>query len=118
LILFGAWKLPDLARRLGRDFKGFGGAVLEALDVLNRTREFLLSGLDIAEEPRRTARQNLLLWIAQGFGAGRSVLAPGTMGSLAGVVWFVCSIWPGQFWLYLGLTSAAVLFAVPCCGFA
>jgi phosphatidylglycerophosphatase A len=30
----------------------------------------------------------LVLWIAQGFGAGRIPVAPGTFGSLVGLLWF------------------------------
>jgi phosphatidylglycerophosphatase A len=30
-----------------------------------------------------------ILWIAQGFGSGRVPFAPGTFGSLAGLVWFL-----------------------------
>lgn len=30
----------------------------------------------------------LVLWLAQGFGSGRAPFAPGTFGSLAGLLWF------------------------------
>ena len=35
----------------------------------------------------RPARSRFLLWLAQGCGLGRIPLAPGTFGTLAGVVW-------------------------------
>lgn len=34
----------------------------------------------------------ILLWIAQGFGAGRMPLAPGTFGSLVGLLWFAALV--------------------------
>lgn len=33
--------------------------------------------------------RNLALWIAQGFGLGRFPVAPGTFGSVGGMVWFM-----------------------------
>ena len=40
------------------------------------------------EEPRHLSAGPVKLWIAQGFGVGRIPVAPGTFGSLVGVLWF------------------------------
>jgi len=46
----------------------------------------------------------LLLWIAQGFGLGRSPIAPGTLGSVLGVFWFGLLISePRPFFYFFGL---------------
>ncbi|MGI8967201.1 MAG: phosphatidylglycerophosphatase A family protein [Limisphaerales bacterium] len=36
----------------------------------------------------QSTKPRLLLWLAQGFGAGRIPLAPGTFGSVVGLLWF------------------------------
>lgn len=58
----------------------------------------------------------LIVWVAQGFGIGRIPFAPGTWGSVLGVVWSIV--------LFEAFSPAAValtvllsgLFAVWCCG--
>jgi phosphatidylglycerophosphatase A len=55
----------------------------------------------------------MLFWIAQGFGAGRVPKAPGTFGSLIGLGWFALLLWPGSVWLFiiglLGMLALAVV---------
>ena len=58
------------------------------------------------------------LWIAQGFGLGRIPLAPGTFGSLAGMLWFGLLLIPGSFWLFAGGTLAGIAVSVWLCGVA
>ena len=58
------------------------------------------------------------LWIAQGFGIGRIPLAPGTFGSLAGLLWFGLLLLTGNFWLFTAGTLAAVGLSVWLCGVA
>jgi len=58
------------------------------------------------------------LWIAQGLGIGRIPLAPGTFGSLVGVLWFALLLQTGSFWLYAAGTLATVALSVWLCGFA
>jgi phosphatidylglycerophosphatase A len=58
------------------------------------------------------------LWIAQGFGIGRIPLAPGTFGSLAGVLWFALLLLTGSFWLFTAGTLAAIALSVWLCGVA
>lgn len=58
------------------------------------------------------------LWIAQGFGIGRIPLAPGTFGSLLGLLWFALLLLTGHLWLFLAGTLAALALSVWLCGAA
>jgi phosphatidylglycerophosphatase A len=58
------------------------------------------------------------LWLAQGLGVGRAPRAPGTFGSLAGMVWFALLLVPGSIPVYLGGLVIGFLFSVWCCGAA
>ncbi|HNR70273.1 MAG TPA: phosphatidylglycerophosphatase A [Verrucomicrobiota bacterium] len=58
------------------------------------------------------------LWIAQGFGVGRIPLAPGTFGSLLGLLWFGLLLLTGHLWLFLAGTLAALALSVWLCGAA
>ena len=58
------------------------------------------------------------LWIAQGFGIGRIPLAPGTFGSLAGMLWFGLLLMTGSFWLFVGGIVAGIALSVWLCGIA
>lgn len=59
---------------------------------------------------------SLILWVAQGFGAGRIPVAPGTFGSLIGLLWFFLLIKTGGLWGYLGGTIAGLALSVWLCG--
>jgi len=56
-----------------------------------------------------------LLWLAQGFGIGRLPFAPGTFGSLLGVLWFALLLLAGDFRVFLGGTIAGLALAVWLC---
>ena len=56
------------------------------------------------------------LWIAQGLGIGRIPLAPGTFGSLLGLLWFVLLLLPAKLWLLALGTLAALGVSVWLCG--
>src|SRR5262245_36807849 len=108
LILFGAKKLPELSQGLGRvlfEFKKSteealdekeSGLVYEALTLDNRTAEFVYP----AKESPNLFREMILL-LAQGFGVGRIPFAPGTLGSVIGLGWFVALLATGNYWCYL-----------------
>jgi phosphatidylglycerophosphatase A len=55
------------------------------------------------------------LWIAQGFGVGRIPVAPGTFGSLVGVLWFGLLLMTGSLWLFTAGTIAGVALSVWLC---
>ena len=58
------------------------------------------------------------LWIAQGFGVGRIPFAPGTFGSLVGLVWFGLLLASGNLWLFLLGTIMGLGVSVWLCGYA
>ena len=59
---------------------------------------------------------NLKLWIAQGFGVGRIPVAPGTFGSLVGILWFALLLVPANLWLLIFGTIAGFALSVWLCG--
>lgn len=59
---------------------------------------------------------SLVLWIAQGFGTGRIPFAPGTFGSLAGVLWFGLLLMTGSMWLFALGTIGGLALSVWICG--
>jgi phosphatidylglycerophosphatase A len=58
------------------------------------------------------------LWVAQGFGVGRIPVAPGTFGSVVGVLWFGLLLLTGSMWLFVAGTTAAIALSVWLCGAA
>ena len=137
VILFGANRIPPFARGLGlgiteflRESRrsgqeigeslgaGLGKPVADALTHSNQTCEFQDPPALRLRQIRKQMKNQLILWIAQGFGAGRIPFAPGTFGSLLGLVWFVVLLLPGNFWVYLGGMVTGIFLSVPLCGAA
>src|SRR4051794_37379281 len=58
------------------------------------------------------------LWIAQGFGIGRISRAPGTFGSVLGVLWFAILLAAGNLWVLVGGAAAGAALSVWLCGVA
>lgn len=61
-------------------------------------------------------RDRLVVWIAQGLGSGRARVAPGTVGSLLGLPWFLVLLASGDPMLFALGTVLGVGLAVPVCG--
>ena len=57
-----------------------------------------------------------LLWVAQGFGVGRIPVAPGTFGSLVGLLWFALLLVTGNLPAFLVGTAVGLAMSVPVCG--
>lgn len=57
-----------------------------------------------------------ILWLAQGFGTGWIPWAPGTFGSLLGILWFLLLLLPGEIWFYMVGCLLGLLVAIPICG--
>ena len=55
---------------------------------------------------------NLKLWIAQGFGVGRIPVAPGTFGSLVGILWFGLLLVPANLFVFIAGIIAGFAFSV------
>ena len=61
-------------------------------------------------------KSKLIVWVAQGFGIGRIPFAPGTWGSVLGIVWALLLLWPRSLSSFFIGTAIAAGFAVWCCG--
>ncbi len=59
---------------------------------------------------------DLTLWIARGFGLGRLPKAPGTFGTLLGLVWLGVLLLPGRLWVFLAGLPAGLALSVWLCG--
>src|SRR5262249_13023875 len=141
LILFGAGKLPAISEKLGLGFrdgvrefdkatkevaeeidetlgptKKYSGVVYEALTTANTTAEFTYpQRFDFLFAKMLKA---LVLFVAQGFGAGRISIAPGTFGSLAGLVWFALLLATTRVEIYLLGSFLSIALSVWLCGAA
>ena len=58
------------------------------------------------------------VWVAQGFGSGRLKPAPGTWGSVVGLLWFVALGAIGSLWAFFGGILLSIPFCVWGCGLA
>jgi phosphatidylglycerophosphatase A len=58
----------------------------------------------------------LILWLAHGFGVGRIPSAPGTFGSLIGVLWFAILLSTQNIWGFVGGLIGGVIASVWICG--
>src|SRR5437660_1733665 len=148
VLLFGANRIPPFARGLGlgiteflrsgravraefvRESRrsgqeigeslgaGLGKPVADALTHTNQTCEFQDPPALRLRQIKKQMKNQFILWIAQGFGAGRIPFAPGTFGSLVGVLWFAVLLLPGNIWFYIGGTFVGIFLSVPFCGAA
>jgi phosphatidylglycerophosphatase A len=60
--------------------------------------------------------RGLVLFLAQGCGVGRVPVAPGTFGSILGLLWTAALLWTGSFWLWTVGTLLGIFGAVWICG--
>jgi phosphatidylglycerophosphatase A len=58
----------------------------------------------------------LVLWLARGFGTGSIPFAPGTFGSVVGLLWFAVLLSTQNIWGFLGGIIAGVMASVWICG--
>jgi phosphatidylglycerophosphatase A len=57
----------------------------------------------------------IILWLAQGFGSGRAPFAPGTFGSLVGLLWFALLVSSQSIWGFAGGLLGMMIAAVAIC---
>ncbi|MBI3853842.1 MAG: phosphatidylglycerophosphatase A [Verrucomicrobia bacterium] len=98
----------DVADELGDKEQRVTGVVYEAITPDSRTADFTF----------RTQTENdssVILFIAQGFGVGRIPFAPGTFGSLVGLLWFLALLSTGNVLLFLTGSIAGVAVSVWLC---
>jgi phosphatidylglycerophosphatase A len=62
------------------------------------------------------AEASWTLFVTQGFGVGRLPFAPGTFGTVLGLLWFALLLLPGNFWLFAGGICLGVALSVWLCG--
>ena len=68
-----------------------------------------------APKSPRNPSDEFLLWLAQGFDVGRIPWAPGTFGSLVGLLWFAALLVPGSLVIYLiGIALSIALSVIVC----
>src|ERR1035441_858951 len=96
----GYLRLP-LSRREAVD-----RVVCRARQVGGGSAYFHLRGKVPLAEPRHLSAGPVKLWIAQGLGIGRIPVAPGTFGSVAGVLWFALLLGTANLWLFAAGTPA------------
>ena len=102
LLLFAGSRFPNLRQNLRRGLDEFG----KASDEVRREM-----GL---EAPLR--KSEITIWLAQGFGVGRIPFAPGTFGSVVGLVWFLILLLPkSPLFFVLGIV-ASIFVSVWLCG--
>jgi phosphatidylglycerophosphatase A len=131
LILCGAKKVRGTSGRLGPRLREFrraseeiceelnpnpkeSGLVYEALTATNQTAEFAYPHQSDLGGMLRA----MILFIAQGFGVGRIPFAPGTFGSLVGLLWFAALLATRRYELYLLGAFSGVAASVWLCGAA
>jgi phosphatidylglycerophosphatase A len=98
--------------------------VAEALTCDNQTAEFLLQSQEESEVVKPedlmskliSSKSQFIVWVAQGFGIGRIPFAPGTWGSMLGVVWSVLLLRYCSPALFASVIVLSSLLAVWICG--
>lgn len=97
---------------------GLGKPVADALTHSSHTWEIEDPPALRLRRIRKQMKNQLVLWIAQGFGAGQIPRAPGTFGSAVGLMWFAVLLLPGSPWVYAAGLAAGFLLSVRLCGAA
>ncbi|HMJ67236.1 MAG TPA: phosphatidylglycerophosphatase A [Candidatus Binatia bacterium] len=109
VVLFGG-TFADLAKGLGKGIEEFKKATDEV------TQELRDAASQDIEPKKRHLLDSLLVWIAWGFDVGRIPWAPGTFGSLVGLLWFAILLSSQSIWFFAGSATGAVLVSVWICG--
>jgi len=131
LVLFGTRNLPELMQGLGRGMTEFRKATDEVTKELERTSPESPVVFEALTHDNRSAEfidphgfewpdplQSLVLFLAQGLGIGRIPFAPGTFGSVLGLVWFGVLLGTGRYELYLAGALCGAGVSVWLCGAA
>src|ERR1044071_8865734 len=105
IILLGAKHLPPLMKGLGKGIDEFRKATDE---ITGEVRD--LKGRRRPLQQHTDGRFSIRLFVARGFGVGLIPFAPGTFGSLLGLLWFAMLIATGNFWAYLSGAIEGIAF--------
>jgi len=106
LILSGVKQLPNLFKGLGMGIKQFRKASDEVTSELQKV---------LGRDSENREKFSVRLFVAQGLGVGRIPFAPGTFGSLLGLVWFAMLVASGNFWAYLAGAIEGIAFSIWLC---
>jgi phosphatidylglycerophosphatase A len=110
LILVGARGLPYFGEGHERE----SDALNRALRELFRLRPVQPNSSDVPSQPH--AGNMLILWLAQGFNVGRIRWAPGTFGSLVGLLWFAMLLSTQNIWWFASGALAGIFMSIWICG--
>ena len=114
--LFGARHLPELMDGLRRGMEEFIKAARKVNEEIHHTVDLPSSQSHLQPDENRARKDEVSLWLAQGFDIGRIPVAPGTFGSLVGVLWFALLMVPGSLWLFVIGTLVGLAASVKYCG--
>jgi phosphatidylglycerophosphatase A len=106
LLLLGAKGIPPLIKGLMQGIAEFRKASDEVTSEIRKAAQ-----ADYPEAKQFSVR----LFVAQGFGIGWIPFAPGTFGSLIGLVWFAMLVATGNFWAYLAGAIEGIAFSIWLC---
>jgi phosphatidylglycerophosphatase A len=110
LALFGVKNFPDIFNCCSQGIEEFKKTSREVIEGVRET-------IDPNNPPReRTSNDEFFLWIAQGFDIGRIPIAPGTFGTLVGLLWFAVLLVPGSPVFYLAGTVFGFALSIWLCG--
>ena len=111
LLLLAGWSYPGLGRGLGKGLEEFE----KASEEIRRALELETARRELAPRESKTSTR-LTVWLAQGFGVGRIPFAPGTFGSVVGLIWFLILLLPNSpLFFALGVLSS-IFVSVWLCG--
>ncbi len=110
LTLLGAKSLPPLAKGLAQGIDEFRKAMNEVIREMARA----IRG-EMDDAPQTKSSFSIRLFVAQGFGIGKIPFAPGTFGSILGLVWFAMLVATGNFWAYLAGAIEGIAFSIWLC---
>ena len=110
LVLIGAKNFPEILNGFRQGIEEFKKASREVTEEIRETID------PNNPPPDRTPNDEFFLWIAQGFDVGRVPIAPGTFGTLVGLLWFAVLLVPGSPTFYLLGTVFGIALSIWLCG--
>jgi phosphatidylglycerophosphatase A len=115
----GAFRIQASSRidgGLRRGMEEFIKATREVADEIHHATGLPSLPSNVQPDENAARRDELSLWLAQGFDIGRIPVAPGTFGSLLGVLWFAFLLVPGSLVLFVLGTIIGLAASVKYCG--
>lgn len=114
LVLYGVRHLPELLTGLKRGIHEFINALHDVSNEIRGGGE--AAHLQNREKGTHSLHDDWYLWLARGLDVGRIPFAPGTFGSLVGLLWFLVLVVPGSFTVFIAGCLVGIFVSVKCCG--